>query len=316
MFLSLQGKPVIHTFEDLDRLAPEKGPKRFIVLAPEDEEFMLAVKHSWQRGYIEPVLIGSRDKIERLAGNLEFDIASFEKIFESDRQGIANLGISMLFSGDVDMAGKGQIPTAFIYRSIIREESKVRTGTMVSVIGLWDIAGLGHLTSITDPGVNINPDYKSKIEILKNAVFLFHLLGYSKPRISVLSGQREIGGTLESYSDFTKLREAAQEGELGSCEVIEATSFVDIFLPGRKVFSRISDIDIGKTAFPEILLAPNLTTGNILTKLDLVIPRFRRRSLVMTSRGPVVIPARSDFHDSITGEIALGVVIADRVRKA
>jgi phosphotransacetylase len=314
--LSLQGKPVIRTFEDLDRLAPEKGPKRFIVLAPEDEEFMLAVKHSWQRGYIEPVLIGSRDKIERLAGNLEFDIASFEKIFESDRQGIANLGISMLFSGDVDMAGKGQIPTAFIYRSIIREESKVRTGTMVSVIGLWDIAGLGHLTSITDPGVNINPDYKSKIEILKNAVFLFHLLGYSKPRISVLSGQREIGGTLESYSDFTKLREAAQEGELGSCEVIEATSFVDIFLPGRKVFSRISDIDIGKTAFPEILLAPNLTTGNILTKLDLVIPRFRRRSLVMTSRGPVVIPARSDFHDSITGEIALGVVIADRVRKA
>ncbi|MCX5833698.1 MAG: phosphate acyltransferase [Deltaproteobacteria bacterium] len=307
---------MIRTFEDIDRLAPEKGPKKLIVLAPEDEEFMLAVKHSWQRGYIEPVLIGSRDKIERLAGQVEFDIAPFEKIFESDRQGIANLGISMLFSGEVDIAGKGQIPTSFIYRSIIREESKVRKGTMVSVIGLWDIAGLGHLTSITDPGVNINPDYESKIEILKNAVFLFHLLGYPKPRISVLSGQREIGGTLESYSDFTKLREVAQEGELGSCEVIEATSFAEIFLPGRKVFSRISDIDIGKTAFPEILLAPNLTTGNILTKLDLVIPRFRRRSLIMTSRGPVVIPARSDFHDSITGEIALGVVIADRVRKA
>jgi phosphate butyryltransferase len=314
--LSFHGETVIRTFEEIDRIASEKGPKRLIVLAPEDEEFMLAVKQSWQRRYIEPVLIGSRDKIERLADQVAFDITPFEKIFESDRQGIANLAISMLFAGDVDMAGKGQIPTSFIYRSIIREESKIRKGTMVSVIGLWDIAGLGHLTAITDPGVNINPDYESKIEILKNAVFLFHLLGYPKPRISVLSGQREIGGNLESYSDFTKLRQAAHEGELGSCEVIEATSFAEIFLPGRKVFSRISDIDIGKTAFPEILLAPNLSTGNILTKLDLVIPGFRRRSVVMTSRGPVVIPARSDFHDSITGEIALGVVIADRVRKA
>jgi len=307
---------VIRTFEDLDRLAPDKGPKKFIVLAPEDEEFMLAVKHSWQRGYIEPVLIGSREKIERLAGHVEFDIAPFEKIFESDRQGIANLGISMLFSGDVDMAGKGQIPTAFIYRSIIREESKVRKGTMVSVISLWDIAGLGHLTSLTDTGVNINPDFESKTEILKNAVFLFHLLGYPKPRISVLSGQREIGGTLESYRDFTRLRETAQKGDLGSCEVIEATSFTEIFLPGRKVFSRFSEIDIGKTDFPEIILMPNLSTGNILVKLDFVIPRVRRRSLVMTSRGPVIIPSRSDFHDAITGEIALGVVTADRVRKA
>jgi phosphate butyryltransferase len=307
---------VIRTFEDLDRLAPEKGPKKFIVLAPEDEEFMLAVKHSWQRGYIEPVLIGSRDKIERLAGQVEFDIAPFEKIFESDRQGIADLAISMLFAGDVDMAGKGQIPTAFIYRSIIREESKIRKGTMVSVVSLWDIAGLGHLTSLTDAGVNINPDYESKLEIIKNAVFLFHLLGYPKPRISVLSGQREIGGTLESYRDFTKLREAAQGGELGSCEIMEATSLAEIFLPGKKTFSRYSDINIGKADFPEIMLMPNLSTGNILVKLDFVIPRVRRRSLVMTSRGPVLIPSRSDFHDSIVGEIALGVVTADRVRKA
>jgi len=307
---------VIRTFEDLDRLAPEKGPKKFIVLAPEDEEFMLAVKHSWQRGYIEPVLIGSRDKIERLAGQVEFDIAPFEKIFESDRQGIADLAISMLFAGDVDMAGKGQIPTAFIYRSIIREESKIRKGTMVSVVSLWDIAGLGHLTSLTDAGVNINPDYESKLEIIKNAVFLFHLLGYPKPRISVLSGQREIGDTLESYRDFTKLREAAQGGELGSCEIMEATSLAEIFLPGKKTFSRYSDINIGKADFPEIMLMPNLSTGNILVKLDFVIPCVRRRSLVMTSRGPVLIPSRSDFHDSIVGEIALGVVTADRVRRA
>ena len=58
---------MIRTLNDVNRLAKEKGPKKLAVLAPEDDEFMLAVKQSWQNGYIEPVLIGNREKMERVA---------------------------------------------------------------------------------------------------------------------------------------------------------------------------------------------------------------------------------------------------------
>lgn len=302
---------MIRTLNDVSRLAKEKGPKKLAVLAPEDGEFMEAVKKSRQMGYIEPVLIGNQEMMQKVADEVEFDISNVEKIFEVDRQAIANLGTAMLFAGDVDMSSKGQIPTSFIYRSIIKEESKAGTGRTISVITLWEIPELDHLMAFTDTGANIYPDYKAKVAVLKNAIFLFHILGYTRPRISVLSGQREIGGPLASHEDGRLLQKAAASGELGECEIIEATSFFEFFVGKGRQLADYEEIDIKK--LPEILLVSSLDTGNILCKLDFFL-NVKRRSLVMTSKGPVLIPSRSDFCDSIMGEIAMGVVVADRIK--
>jgi phosphate butyryltransferase len=302
---------MISTLEHVNRLAKEKGPKKLAVLAPEDSEFMLAVKKSRDAGYIEPILIGDREKMKKVADEVEFDISTVEQIPEIDRQTVANLGTAMLFSGDVDMESKGQIPTSYIYRSIIKEESRAGTGRTISVISLWDIPELNRFTSFTDTGVNIHPDHKAKAAVINNAVFLFHTLGYPKPRISVLSGQREIGGTLPSYKDGKLLKEMAAAGEFGECEIVEGTSFADFLLDRGGRLQHYEDIDLSN--LPEILLVPSLDTGNILCKLDFFLD-VHRRSLVMTSKGPALIPSRSDFCDSIMGEIAMGVVVADRLQ--
>jgi phosphate butyryltransferase len=303
---------MISTLEQVTRLAKEKGPKKLAVLAPEDSEFMLAVKKSRDAGYIDPILIGDREKMKKVADEVEFDISAVEQIPEIDRQAVANLGTAMLFSGDVDMESKGQIPTSYIYRSIIKEESRAGTGRTISVISLWDIPELNRFTSFTDTGVNIHPDHKAKVAVINNAVFLFHTLGYPKPRISVLSGQRDIGGTLPSYEDGKRLKEMAAAGEFGECEIVEGTSFADFFLDRGGPLKSYRDIDLSN--LPEILLVPSLDTGNILCKLDFFLD-VHRRSLVMTSKGPALIPSRSDFCDSIMGEIAMGVVVASRLRE-
>jgi phosphate butyryltransferase len=92
----------------------------------------------------------------------------------------------------------------------------------------------------------------------------------------------------------------------------DATSFTRIFLGPRGHLKDNRDIDIRKT--PHIILVPCLDTGNILCKLDLFLD-VTRCSLAVTSRGAVCIPARSDFSESIVGQIAMGVVVADRMEK-
>lgn len=305
---------LLTSFSEIDGQAVRQGPKKLVVLAPEDEEFLLAVKDSTSRGYVEPILIGSEDRIKRLADRIAFDISEIEKIYEDDRQVIADQGIRMLFDGTVDIASKGQIPTAYIYRAIIREESGIRRKT-VSVVTLLEIQGLGRLTSFTDTGVSIHPDFQTKLDIIANAVFVFHLLGYRKPRVAVLSGQREIGGSLTSAEHAAAIRKAYEAGEPGECEVMSATCLTDILFPPGKPFSSYDDINLAGSSFPEIMVVPELTTGNILAKLDFAFPHVRRRSLVMSSRGPVIIPSRSDFHDAVTGEIATGVVVAARIKE-
>jgi phosphate butyryltransferase len=182
----------------------------------------------------------------------------------------------------------------------------------VSVVTFWEIPGSDHLVAFTDTGVNINPDLKAKAEILKNAVFAYRLLGFPRPKIAVLSGQRELGGKLASYEDYEALQEAAAAGEFGSCEIVAATSFTEIFLGGRQGpmdYSRLKTAEL-----PHILLVPCLDTGNIICKLDFFLD-VNRSSLVATSRGPVCIPARSDFSDNIVQQIAMCVVLADRMGK-
>ena len=302
---------MIRSLRDVSDLASEKGPMRSAVLAPEDEEFMLAVKKSWQKGYIEPVLIGNKERIKRVSEKVEFDISGFETISNDDRQAVSNLGIGMIFSGQLPIASKGQIPTSYIYRSIIREEAKAGSGMNVSVISFWDVPGLDHLVAFTDTGVNITPDAKAKLEICRNALFVYRLLGYSKPRIAVLSGQRQIGGVLTSYRDWESIRGAADSGDLGECEVVNATCFTEIFA-GKG--NRIADWDrVNLEKLPHILLVPCLDTGNILCKLDFFL-NVSRCSLVATSRGPVCIPARSDLTDSIVEQLAMCVVVADRMK--
>lgn len=303
---------MIGSLNDFTRLAGESGPKEMAVLAPEDEEFMRAVKLGRERGYIEPILIGDGEKITRAAEKVDFDIEPFRKIGSDDPREISNLGIGMLFSGKAPIAGKGQIPTSHIYRSIIREEAKAGSGMTVSVVTFWEVPGVDHLVAFTDTGVNIRPDLNAKKEIVRNAVFVYHLLGVPRPRIAVLSGQRDTGGELPSYADFRELRKAAESGDFGSCEIEEATSFTEIFLGAGN--RRIDYGRIRGDGMPHILLVPCLDTGNILCKLDFFLD-VKRSSLVATSRGPVCIPARSDFSDNIVQQIAMCVVLADRMEK-
>jgi phosphate butyryltransferase len=302
---------MIRYFNDFARIAAEKGPKRMAVLAPEDEDFMLAVKAGYEKGYIEPVLIGDAGKMEEIAGKVRFDISPFEKIIENDRQAIADLGIGMLFSGRIALASKGQIPTAFIYRSIIRAEAKLGSGMTVSVISIWEVPGADHLVAFTDTGVSINPDLKAKVDILKNALFMYRLLGFKRPRVSVLSGRRAFGGDLRSYREYREIRKMAECGDFGECEILEATDFTGMLLGAKGGLGKFEDIDMGR--LPHILLVPCLDTGNILCKLDVFLD-VTRCSLSVTSKGAVCIPARSDFCEQILGQIAMGVAVADRMK--
>ncbi|MCX7817444.1 MAG: phosphate acyltransferase [Syntrophales bacterium] len=302
---------MIRALKDFETEAGEKGPKKLAVLAPEDEEFMKAVKKSHELGYVEPILVGNERKIAIMAEKIGFSIDAFQKIHAEDPQNIADLGIEMLFSGAVPIAGKGQIPTSYIYRAIIRNEAKISSGMKVSVLTFWEIPGVDHLVIFTDTGVNIRPDLKTKVDLVKNAVFVYRLLGYPKPKIAVLSGQRPfVGGKLTSYIDAEELKKMATEGVFGPCEIIPVTSFTEIFMGSSQEHVDYSRINLNE--IPHILLMPRLDTGNVICKLDFFLD-VTRSSLVATSRGPVCIPSRADTADNIVQQLAMCVSLASRM---
>lgn len=273
------------------------------VLAPQEREFMLTVKLACDRGYIIPYLIGRKETIQRLSDEIGMDISQVEVIDIFDSQEISDMGISMLFGRDVDIAIKGHIPTAFIYRSILKKERSLGKKHTISVNTLWDIPAVDHLVSITDTGVNIAPDLETKKDIVRDAVFLMGLLGYRDVNVAVLSSYNGINLETKSLDHARMLRHAASDGELGACRLMDAFSMADILLSNDSD----SKLELGK--MPHVILVPDLDAGNIISKLDFMLD-VTRRSLVLSSEGPVIIPSRSDVHTSVIGEVALGVVVS------
>lgn len=295
---------MIKGFSDIDALAAKLKPIRLAALAAHEAEFLLTIRIARERGYIEPVIIGGGDRLKRAADETGLDLAGVEIIEAEDPQTIADTGLGMFFQGEVDIAMKGHIPTAYVYRAIIRQEKSRGRKANIAVNTLWNIPGAGHLATITDTGVSIRPNLETKRQIIGDAVHLMHLFRYNKPRVLILAS-----GTA-SLEDAQTLREDAAKGLFGSCEILPGTSLWDA-MPSHIE----KGIKADRKETPHIFLVPHLDAGNILSKLDFILD-VTRRSLVMTSKGPVIIPSRSDAHGTIVGEVALGAVVAHLHRRA
>jgi len=125
---------MISSLTEVFDLARRSEPIKIAIIAPEDQEFMQAVKKAQEELLIDPVLLGNPRLISRAAEKVGLDYHPGEIIEIRDRQEVADQALQMLYQGDVQMVSKGQIPTSYIYRSIIRKKKEVGEGAIVSVI--------------------------------------------------------------------------------------------------------------------------------------------------------------------------------------
>jgi phosphotransacetylase len=289
----------LHSISEVDAEALRVGPVRAAFLAPGDPSFMLAIKISYELGLIVPILIGRKQPMMDAAAKAGFDISCHEKVYLDDLQVIANHGLTMLFNGEVDLVSKGQMSTNYVYRAVIQREKKNGSQRLIAVTSFWEMASLKHFVILTDPGVNIEPDVETKIGLVKKAIAYLGLFGHSEALVLALSASREIDRDLRSHLDVEQIRESlAADGY--NCSV-ESGGLIDIFEapPDKR---------------PNILLVPHLVTGNSLVKMDFCLD-VKRRGMVMTSRGPVLVPSRADSSAHLVDEISLAVAVASRFKE-
>ena len=299
---------MISSLSEIEVLAEAAEPVATAIIAPEDHEFMLAVKDARKRGFIEPVLIGRRAIIEKAAGKVDYDLNTTRIIEVADRQEIANMALEMLSSGEVEMVSKGQISTSYIYRAIIAQMKARQEETVISVQTFWDIKGCDHLVLLTDTGTNISPDESEKRAILNNALQLMPLLGCSYPKV------------MELVSDSANLKDKEKHPKLENTPIIKSSLSSYKHLEAR-VLKKVLFGDQGDFVdlnnLPHIMLMPDLNTGNVIAKLDFFIKDIVRVSCSYTSMGPVLLPSRADIAEGIMREFIFGVgLVAQRRRLA
>jgi len=297
---------MISSLSEIKELAGTADPVATAVIAPEDHEFILAVKDAHRGNFIRPVLIGRRAAIEEAADRADYDLGTTPIIEVADRQKIANQAIEMLASGQVSMVSKGQISTSYIYRAIIAKMKARKEDAVISVQTFWDIKGCDHLVLITDPGTNISPNEREKKAILNNALQIMPLLGYTCPEVlELISDSANLKGR---KSPSNSLKTPVISDNSGSFTLLEPRVLKNVLL-GEDGHS------VNLNRLPHILLVPDLNTGNIIAKLDFFIKDIVRVSCSYTSMGPVLLPSRADIAESIMREFIFGVALVALRRK-
>ncbi|CAM3525646.1 bifunctional enoyl-CoA hydratase/phosphate acetyltransferase [Thalassospira profundimaris] len=295
------------TLEDLVARAKERTPIRVAVVAADQGLVLETVQEAVALGLIEPRLVGDPDAILACAAssNVEIDRAAIVSA-KSDAE-TARAGVDLVRNGDADAVMKGHIHTDAFMRALLDTDQGLRLpGRRVSHVFMVDIPAYPKLLAITDAAINIMPDLNAKAQILENAIALFTLLGIEAPKAAVLSAVETVNPAIASTLDAACLALMAKRGQIAGAIVDGPMAFDNaISADAAREKGIVSEV----AGDVDILLVPDLVSGNILAKNLEYLAGATAAGVVMGLAAPVVLSSRADPPAARLAALALAVLM-------
>ncbi len=298
---------MIKKLEKLETLIAEKPKGRIAIVAAHDDNVLSSIKEVYEKGYVEPILIGDKEKILSIADEVGLDISRMNIVKELDDAQSARLAVNMVNNREADIIMKGYLHTAELLRVLLDKESGLRTKNIISHVGIFEVESYGKLLLVTDAGININPDLKQKAEIIQNAVNVAIKLGIDRPKVAVLSAVEVVNPAIESTVDAAALSKMAQRGQIVNCRVDGPLAMDNAINLDAALHKNIESEVAGDA---DILMVPNIESGNILVKTLSFLYKARSCSIFTGAKVPLVVTSRAD--DSIAKYFSIILSLALR----
>ena len=290
--------------EDLKNKALETPDIPAAVVCPNEESVLLAVKEGREMNLIDPTLIGNKNLITQSAKDIGLNIEDYN-ILEADNEEQSALAACQLSNENkTKIIIKGNLHTDILMRSYLKKEFNLLEGKRLSHIWHMTTPQLKKPLFITDGALNVLPRIDIKLQILKNAVHFYNKLVSNKPRIAILSGTEDPIDSMPSSIEAKKVMDLSLKEEINA------------FVHGPLAFdnaiseeaAKIKKIENEVAGNADILLVPNLETGNSLSKIMVYFMNACAAGIVIGGKVPVVVPSRADSKNSKLASIMAAIV--------
>lgn len=295
------------TLKNLVEAAQAHAPIRVAVVAADQGLVLETVREAASLGLIEPRLIGDPDGILASAKDAHVEIDRAAIVNAKSGAEAARAGVDLVRAGDADAVMKGNIHTDAFMRALIDKDRGLRVpGQRVSHVFMVDIPTYPKLLAITDAAINISPDLTAKAQILQNAIALLRLLGIETPKAAILSAVETVNPAIVSTLDAACLTLMAKRGQIAGAIVDGPMAFDNAISADaareKGIISRVAgDVDI--------LLVPDLVSGNILAKNLEYLAGATAAGIVLGLSVPVVLSSRADPPAARLAALALTVLM-------
>jgi len=302
----LSDKSTVCPINLLDIAHQKRGVKAAIVNAGKMLP-MLSIMDAVKENLIEPVFIGNKEEIKKTANDLNFDISEFEIVNEANENNTAKVAAKMASKEKIKIIVKGHIHTDVLMKEVFKREYNLIGKTRLSHIWHMTLEKDDKPLIITDGALNVNPSVKTKMHILKNVVDFCHRINIPRPKISILSATEEVLDSMQSSVDAKEITELAKK-ESFNADIFGPLAFDNSI---SKKSAGIKGIKNDVAGDADVLLVPNVETGNALVKMMIYFMGACAAGVVVGGKVPIVITSRSDDATARLASIAASVVALD-----
>jgi len=266
-----------------------------------------SAKLAFEAGIIVPVLVGDETAIHAAAKAIDWSISRFKLIASNGEEDAAEKAVQCIHQGTAQLLMKGNVHTDVLIRALLNKQHGLRTGERLSHLFHMSVPGNSRVLCITDAVVNVLPDTKTQLSILRGATDVMHALGNAKPKIALLSATEVVTQAMPSSFNAKELLGAMLEQDHLAAEVFGPLAFDGAVSPEA---ARLKGIDSPVAGYADVLLVPNIETGNAIFKQMVYFNGATAAGVLMGARVPVMLTSRADPPAARLASAALAVIYA------
>jgi len=289
------------------------APIPIAVAHPCDAESLRGPIQAARAGLVEPILVGPEAKIRAVADEYDIDIRGFRIVDVPHSHAAADAAVALCRDGGAEALMKGSLHTDELMSAVVAKEGGLRTARRISHVFLADVPTYPHPLMITDAAINIEPTLEAKVDIIQNAIDLAHVLGLAEPKVAILSAVETVTPKIRSTIEAAALCKMADRGQIKGGMLDGPLAFDNAV---SLVAAKTKGIRSAVAGNADILMVPDLESGNMLAKQLEYLADALMAGVVLGARVPIVLTSRADTAETRAASCAIVQLIAHKRREA
>jgi phosphate acetyltransferase len=257
-------------------------------------------------GLIEPTLIGPKASMQALAAKIGVDISPYPVVEAETEAKAAEAAVAICRAGNAQALMKGSLHTDELLKPAMARDTGLRTARRISHVFIMDTPAYARTLMITDAAINITPQLEDKIHIVQNAIDLAHALGIPEPKVALLSAVETVSPKITSTLDAAALCKMADRGQITG-GILDGPLAFDTAVSTKA--ASIKKLVSPVTGQADILVVPDLESGNMLAKQLEYLGGAQLAGIVLGARVPTILTSRADSAETRLTSCAVAVLL-------
>jgi phosphate butyryltransferase len=297
----------IRNFAQLLEAALECAPKRVAIVGAGQRQTLHAVRIARSLGLADCILIDDPERLQSLSEEQGIDLAGMEIIEEADMVQAAYRAVEMIHSEQADLVMNGRAQPVELMQAALDRETGLRMGKLITDVSILEIPDFDRLIFVSDVAIIVSPNLTQKVAIVQNAIDTAIRLGVERPKVAVLAATEMVNPEMRANMDAANLSKMAERGQIRG-GVVDGPLALDNAI-SRKA-AMMKDIQGEVAGHADILITPDVESGNILAKALSYFAKGHMAAVVVGAKCPIVMPSRSDPPEQKMLSMALGVYLS------